>query len=108
MTIARLPAIAAEEATARLEALLDLHRRGLREPLPLPCLSSGAYAQGGEAAARRAWESDWNFPKEDQELEHQLAFGGVLSFEELLATRFGDLAHELWDGLLACEEVSDR
>ena len=101
--------------------LLDLHARGLREPLPLACASSAAYARGGEALARKAWESEWNFPKEDAEPEHQLAFGGVLRFEELLAvppragedfepdepTRFGRLSKRLWAGVLTSEEMAE-
>jgi len=125
VTIARFAPLARERALAHLSTLLDLQRRGLREPLPLGCLSSGAYAQAGETAARKAWESEWNWPKEDEEPEHQLAFGGVLTFAELLRssprddeqgegwdagepTRFGRLARRLWSGMLACEEVVDR
>ena len=104
-TIVRLPVIAAEDAIERLTVLLDLHRAGLREPLPLPCETSAAYARQGEAAARKAWESEWNYAKEDQEAEHQLAFGGVLDFGELLGTRFPGLAHRLWDGPLASEDA---
>jgi exodeoxyribonuclease V gamma subunit len=121
VTICRLPAIGAEAALAQLDVLLDLHRRGLREPLPLACAASAAYARGGEDPARKAWESDWNFPKEDVELEHQLAFGGVLGFDELLAfapradedfepeepTRFGRLSRRLWSGLLSVEELAE-
>jgi len=121
VTICRLPAIGAEAALAQLDVLLDLHRRGLREPLPLACAASAAYARGGEDPARKAWESDWNFPKEDVELEHQLAFGGVLGFDELLAfapragedfepeepTRFGRLSRQLWSGLLSVEELAE-
>jgi len=118
VTICRLPAVGAAAAREQLTVLLDLHRRGLREPLPVACASSAAYAQRGAQPARKAWESDWNFPKEDQEPEHQLAFGGVLSFDELLAlpprededfepeepTRFGRLSKRLWGGVLGCEE----
>jgi len=121
VTICRLPAVGAEAALAQLDVLLDLHRRGLREPLPLACAASAAYARGGEDPARKAWESDWNFPKEDVELEHQLAFGGVLGFDELLAfepragedfepeepTRFGRLSRRLWGGLLSVEELAE-
>ena len=121
VTICRLPAVGAEAALAQLDVLLDLHRRGLREPLPLACAASAAYARGGEDPARKAWESDWNFPKEDVELEHQLAFGGVLGFDELLAfapragedfepeepTRFGRLSRRLWSGLLSVEELAE-
>jgi exodeoxyribonuclease V gamma subunit len=103
----------------------------MREPLPIACESSSAYAdaarrgQSAGQAARRQWESGWNFPREDAQLEHQLAFGGVLTFDDLLArpprddeladpwdesesSRFGKLARRLWDPLLAHEELTDR
>jgi exodeoxyribonuclease V gamma subunit len=103
----------------------------MREPLPLYCLSSAAFAIAAVSgddpvrAARDAWTSGWNFDKEDRELEHQLVLGGVRTFDELLAeplrpdeedprlvldssrsTRFGRYARRLWDGLLAHEELS--
>jgi exodeoxyribonuclease V gamma subunit len=103
----------------------------MREPLPIGCESSAAYADAARrekpaiAAGRRQWESAWNYPREDAQLEHQLAFGGVLSFDDLLAkpprgdeledpweasetTRFGRLARRLWDPLLGPEELVDR
>jgi exodeoxyribonuclease V gamma subunit len=121
VTCCRLPAVGAERARELLDVVLDLHARGLREPLPIACAASAAYARGGVEPARKAWESEWNFPKEDADPEHQLAFGGVLTFEELLAlarregedfepeepTRFGRLSKRLWGGLLACEEMAE-
>jgi len=118
-------------AVTELAALIDLRDRGLREPLPLFCQTSAAYAeavcagQDAELAGRRAWESEWNFDHEDREPEHQLVLGGELPFARLLElpprlgedgagwpadepTRFGRLARRLWDGLLACEQVSAR
>jgi hypothetical protein len=106
----------------------------MREPLPLYCQSSAAYAaarakpSGREAAAakaRLAWESSWDYDKEDKELGHQLVLGAVRSLDEVLAvppadgeggagwpadepSRFGRCARRLWDGLLACEELVDR
>jgi exodeoxyribonuclease V gamma subunit len=108
--------------------LIDLYDRGMREPLPLACMTSAAYAAavfaGEDAgkAARDAWESGWNFPKEDAELEHQLVRGGILTFDELTAeppradegwdatetTRFGRYALRLWEGLLDIEGVFER
>ena len=84
---ARRRAVAAEH----LAALVDLRDRGLREPLPLGCLSSAAYARAERraedpvAAGRREWESTYAWDREDRDPEHQLAFGGVLAFDELLA-----------------------
>ena len=61
-------------------------------------------AAGGKAA--KEWESAWNFAREDQELEHQLVFGGVLPFAELAArSGFDRRAHQLWDGPLGWEQV---
>jgi exodeoxyribonuclease V gamma subunit len=103
----------------------------MREPLPLACMASAAYAQAkttgkdAEAAARKAWQSDWNYAKEDAELEHQLVLGGVRTFDELTtepprpdeagdgwdeteATRFGRYARRLWRGLLGREVIVDR
>jgi exodeoxyribonuclease V gamma subunit len=103
----------------------------MREPLPIACLSSAAYAAAAHAgedprkAGRGAWESGWAFSKEDAEPEHQLVLGRVVTFDELLAeppaageagigwddaetTRFGRLARRLWDALLDAEELTDR
>jgi exodeoxyribonuclease V gamma subunit len=114
-----------------LAVLADLYERGMREPLPLACLSSAAYALAGSlgqdamAAARAEWETEWRHEREDRDLEHQLAFGGVLAFEALLvqpelpggpdedwespeSTRFGRYARRLWDGLLEAEQVTAR
>jgi exodeoxyribonuclease V gamma subunit len=135
--VARLPALDAgaearrAHALEQLRILVDLFDRGMREPLPIACRSSAAYAiaahegRDPEQAARDAWESGWQFDKEDKELEHQLVLGGVRSLAELLdeepredeagdgwdlaeGSRFGRLARRLWAGALAREEVSDR
>jgi exodeoxyribonuclease V gamma subunit len=130
ITVARIRPVGAERARVQLARLVDLWDRGMREPLPLACLTSAAYATArragadAEKAARGAWESAWSFPREDAEPEHQLVFGRVLGFDELCATlpaageaghgwddgettRFGRLALRLWDGLLVSEEVTD-
>jgi exodeoxyribonuclease V gamma subunit len=101
----------------------------MREPLPLYCAASGAYAAAANAgrdpvaAGRKAWTSEWRFDREDREPEHQLVLGGVRSFDDVLAesprpedqgdgwdateaTRFGRFARRLWDGLLSCESVT--
>jgi exodeoxyribonuclease V gamma subunit len=130
VTIARIPSLATDAARADLATLVDLYDRGMREPLPLACMASAAYAEAAasgrdaEAAARRAWQSAWNYPKEDAELEHQLVLGGVRKFDELAeppradeagdgwdeteTTRFGRYARRLWHGLLGREVLVDR
>jgi exodeoxyribonuclease V gamma subunit len=118
-------------ARAELAVLMDLYDRGMREPLPMFCLTSAAYAQAarqgqdGHAAAVKEWETEWNFDREDREPEHQMAFGSVLTLAEVLDiapgdgeagdgwlqaedSRFGRLARRLWEGLLAREEVRAR
>ncbi len=136
VTIVRIAALAPDPATRRelsrrhLLTLLDLYDRGMREPAPLYCLSSAAYAQAaaagrdGASSGRQAWTSEWRFDKEDKELEHQLVLGRVAAFEELLAeaprpdeqgegwdsrqtTRFGRYACRLWEGVLGSEVVSE-
>jgi exodeoxyribonuclease V gamma subunit len=118
-------------ARSELAVLMDLYDRGMREPLPMFCLTTAAYAeaarqgQDGYAAAVKEWETEWNFDKEDREAEHQMAFGGVLTLSQVLdlgpaedeagegwleseASRFGRLARRLWEGLLAREKVRAR
>lgn len=118
VTVARIPVLERAFAVEQLELLLDLYDRGMREPLPLACRTSAAYAAGGNA--RGEWESD-RFPKEDREPEHELVFPGA-TFEDLLATpahaderwepgettRFGQYARRLWGGLIRVEDVSDQ
>jgi exodeoxyribonuclease V gamma subunit len=118
-------------ALAELEALVALYDSGMREPLPLFCQTSGAYAEAAVTgqdpvvAAEREWRTEWSFEREDRELEHRLVLGGVCSFAELLAlaprpgedgdgwdrgdaSRLGRLARRLWGPLLAREQVSSR
>jgi exodeoxyribonuclease V gamma subunit len=137
ITIARIPPLGddaderEERAHEQLATLIDLYDRGMREPLPLACMTSAAYAAATHAGAdadkvaRAAWESGWKFPNEDADLEHQLALGGILSFDELTAeaprldeqgegwddtetTRFGRYSVRLWNGLLQTEAVFER
>ena len=111
--------------------LVELYDRGMREPLPIFCKTSAAYAEAAVAGldpidpARQEWQSNYKVELEDRELEHQLVLGGVVSLDELLEatphpgengdgwaqdehTRLGRYARALWDGLLACEQVSTR
>jgi len=136
VTVAGIAPLAAEAAARRevalahLATLADLYDRGMREPLPLACLSSAAYAAaaaGGEdaaAAAHGAWEAD-RFRAEAREPEHELVLGGVRPLAAVLAeparadeagagweaaesTRFGRYACRMWAGLLAAEQVTER
>jgi exodeoxyribonuclease V gamma subunit len=135
VTVARIAPFAGEPehrrwlALEHLQALIELYDRGMREPLPMYCASSAAYARAASAgedaatAAGEAWTSRYKFDGEDAELEHQLVLGGVRSVDDLLSepphadergpgwqlsetSRFGRLARRLWDGLLSCEEVT--
>jgi exodeoxyribonuclease V gamma subunit len=131
VTVARIPPFAAADALEQLAVLADLHDRGMREPPPLACLTSAAYAAAAragrdpEAAARSEWESAYRFDREDRAPEHVLALGGVRPLADLLEEpartdergpwwdleeprRFGRWARRMWDGLLAVEEVDDR
>ncbi len=91
VSVVRLPRMAPELALEHLASLATLFDDGMCQPLPLACKTSAAYAEAGSDAATKEWESGWNFPREDEELEHQLVFGGVLTFEELLARADFDL-----------------
>jgi exodeoxyribonuclease V gamma subunit len=114
-------------AEARLRALLDLYDRGMREPLPMACDTSAAYAravrEGGDPvrAARAKWESGWDRDREDRDREHELVWGRGAPFDALLAaapledeqgggwdaaqtSRFGRLAVRLWRPLLDHQE----
>ncbi|HXY27776.1 MAG TPA: hypothetical protein VEH82_05810, partial [Acidimicrobiales bacterium] len=121
-------------ADEQLRVLVDLFDRGMREPLPLYCRTSAAWAaaraDGKDAtdastAAARAWASEFSFDKEDKEAEHELVLGQAVPFDQMRAragapradeaawdpsetSRFALLAHRLWAGLLDHEEVSDR
>jgi exodeoxyribonuclease V gamma subunit len=138
VTVARVPPpsrLAPEErrawALGQLTTLVDLYDRGMREPLPLYCETSAAFAAAGGAGpvparrASKAWTSEFGRPREDRDDEHVLVLGAGRSFGELLAepprddeagdgwdadqpTRLGRYAHRLWDGLLGVEEVVDR
>jgi exodeoxyribonuclease V gamma subunit len=137
VTVARIPPLADDPSSRRevalgeLTVLVDLYERGMREPLPLFCLSSAAYARAviaGDdpvAAARTEWTSGWRFEQEDRELEHRFVLGGVSTIEELLSeppregesgpgwrasesSRFGRLALRMWEGLLSREELTSR
>lgn len=124
----------AEVLTAQgaLQALVDLYDRGMREPLPLYCETSAAWARavrsGTDAAldARSTWEPSFGgFTGEAGDPEHVLVLGPDARLEDLLsevpaqdeagegwageeATRLGRLARRLWDNLLDHEQTERR
>jgi exodeoxyribonuclease V gamma subunit len=128
VAVATIPALDADEALHHLTSLVDLFDRGMREPPPLYCKTSAAYAAAARdnrdatAAGEREWQSRFKFDGEAAEPEHQLVLGGELTFAELLdarprdderwdldeTRRFGRWARRLWDGLLAVEEIDER
>ena len=87
----------------------------MREPPPLYCKTSAAYASGADAA--KEWESG-KFSGEDADPEHELVLGGRRKFEELQVAaarpdeawdmdetrRFGRWARRLWDPVLRHEQ----
>jgi exodeoxyribonuclease V gamma subunit len=130
VTVTRIPPLGDDASSRRaralqeLETLTDLYGRGMREPLPIFCETSAAYAAGALVAARTAWESPFGQEHEDRDELHVLVFGRDRPFEWLLthmprddecgegwdeneASRFGRLTQRLWAGLRAIEQVSD-
>ncbi len=136
VAVARLGALGPDPSARRrsalrhLDDLVDLYRRGMREPLPLPCRTAAAWAEAvaldrDPAGAAREWTSGYDFDKEDKEPEHLLVLRGRLTFDEMLArsgvpwpdesrwdpsapTRFAAYAGRLWAGLLTHERLEDR
>jgi exodeoxyribonuclease V gamma subunit len=135
VAVGTIPALGETEderrATAlyHLETLVDLHSRAIREPLPMACKTSAAYAavraRGGDASrvARGKWESGY-YAGEDDEAEHLLAFGGHRPFDDLIGeppsedergrgwdasepSRLGRYAVRLWTPLLEVEEMRE-
>ncbi|MBA2495832.1 MAG: exodeoxyribonuclease V subunit gamma, partial [Acidimicrobiia bacterium] len=122
--LAAAPTERAAAAVAHLDALVDLLDRGRREPLPLYCRTSHAYAErvhqgraDADGAAAKAWTSGYDWPKEDRDTEHVDVLSGVVPFVALLdappapdetgpgwaeeeSSRFGRLARRLWDPYL--------
>jgi exodeoxyribonuclease V gamma subunit len=105
IAVARIRAVELEVARSELASLLEVFDAGMREPLPLFCLTSAAYAAGSDA--RTVWESGWKRHGEDAEPEHVLVHGRALTFDEVLADpRFASLAARVWRGLLEHERVT--
>ena len=130
VAVARIAPVEPAAALDHLTVLVDLYDRGMREPAPLYCLTSAAYAAaartGGDpvAAARAEWEGSHARPGEAEDADHQLVLG-ALDFDDLLVPRprpdeqgpwwdsdeprrLGRWARRLWDGVLQCEQVTER
>jgi exodeoxyribonuclease V gamma subunit len=113
-----------------LEPMVEIHDRGMREPLPVYRLTSAAFAEAAfqgddpHEAARAKWESDFNRDGEDKQVEHIRVLGDQVSFAQLLdeqpqpdesgsgwdesePTRFGRYARRLWADLLGRERISE-
>ena len=77
-----------DTATRYLAELVDLYRRGMREPLPIYTRTSAAWARGAPAKrwslAEKQWTSDYRFPKEDADPEHETVLGTTAGFGRLL------------------------
>ena len=117
VTVVRLPRLAPELALQHLAALVELFDAGLREPLPIACKTSAAYARGapqrrrsGQGRHGASGRADVELPGEDEDLEHQLVFGGILPFERAArrGPRFDAYARRLWDDVLDWEQVEHR
>ena len=115
VTVVRLPRMAPGVALERLDALVELFDEGRREPLPIACKSSAAYAEalhnGSDPvkAATGEWDGPWNFAGEGEDLEHRWPSGACLPFDELLGEHcVRRYARRLWDDVLAWERVEHR
>jgi exodeoxyribonuclease V gamma subunit len=131
ITVARIAPLSGDVARKHLAELVDLFRRSMRQPVPLYCKTSAAWAEARrrgrdpEQLATKQWTSDWKIPREDRDPEHVLVLGGQVAFEDLCTEaphpdeqgegwppdetgRLGRYARRLWDGLLAHEELIDR
>jgi exodeoxyribonuclease V gamma subunit len=119
-----------DQALHHLGVIVDLYERGLREPLPVYCETSAAWAQAsrdGEDPAEAAyslWTSTYDFPCEDKQPEHTLVLGGVAPFDGIRSEsprpdeagpgwpdepcRLGRLAVRLWDGPLSVEKWHEQ
>src|SRR5699024_7485235 len=130
---ARLRAPAPAEAEGYLADLLDIHARGMREPLPLPPVTTAKWAEevhklDGEASPSRLaeitsrvagqWETSSAWENEDRDPYQLLAWGKQLNFEELLSmtptaqeswnsqpSRLGQYAIRTWEPLLNHEGI---
>ena len=119
-------------AMAALHVLVDLYDRGMREPLPIYCATSAAWARATRSledpaqSARSKWETPFEAPpNEDKDRDHVLVLGADVDFGELVArrpeadeagdgwaetetSRLGRLARRLWDPVLDHERLEEH
>jgi exodeoxyribonuclease V gamma subunit len=89
--LAESPDALQSSAVQLLDVLVDLYQRGMREPLPLYCATSAAWASARRRddnpyePARAQWSSSSDeFPGEGSEPEHLAVLGSAIPFEQLL------------------------
>jgi exodeoxyribonuclease V gamma subunit len=119
-------------AMAALHTLVDLYDRGMREPLPIYCATSAAWARARRSLedpgqpARSKWETPFESPPhEDRDRDHILVLGTDFDFGELVArlpesdeagdgwaetetSRLGRFAMRLWDPVLDHERLEEH
>jgi exodeoxyribonuclease V gamma subunit len=123
LAMATVGPVGRESAVATLADLVELHREGLREPLPLTTLGGHVYARtrsgGGPddalAEAMRLWGTGAGAERADD--AHIRVWGAGAPPEVITGppgpangepTRFGTLALRLWSPLLISEELVRR
>jgi exodeoxyribonuclease V gamma subunit len=136
--IARLDPMGATASQRRQHGLdqlgivLDLYDRGMREPLPLACATSAAWAEAwyldnerheADKRAAEKWMGSTKVPGEVANPEHRYVWGKAYPLDDLMelaasqgegsygwpvsdASRFATLACRLWYPLLAHEKLT--
>jgi exodeoxyribonuclease V gamma subunit len=126
------PEVLRSEALTLLDVLVDLYQRGMREPLPMYCATSAAWAtarsrdENPYEPSRTQWASAFDdFPGEDSEPEHLAVLGAAVTFDQVLecpagveetgrgwatteSTQFGRLAMRLWGPVLRRERPREH
>ena len=119
--------IASDEALTLLEVVVDLYDRGMREPLPLACATSAAWASvrhRGESRDEAYQEAERAWRDERSDVEHREVWNGRSDFDVLFRleprpdeaaagwpgaekSRFASLAGRLWHPVLEREHLSN-
>ncbi len=121
--------VSPEDALTRLRELIDVHDRGMREPLPLPAETALAYADAvvrdgdheqAPRLAERAWKTQdhaWTVPGEQEDPAHVRLYGRGAELGVLLGppredevwfpgetSRLGQYARRVWTPVLSGPE----